>query len=183
MKNEQFVHLHLHTEYSIMHSTIHIDPLLKKVKSFSMPALAISDHMNMFSCLHFYAKARQRGIKPIMGCEIDLALDCHVDIHRQTRCDKHAHLILLVENQKGYQNLSKILSGAYFQGSCRKPLVDKKLLENHNRGLIALSGCLKGEIPQAIIAGDMDNAIVLAEEYRSIFDNERFFFRDSGKRT
>jgi DNA polymerase III subunit alpha len=175
MRNEQFVHLHLHTEYSIMHSTIHIDPLLKKVKSFSMPGLAITDHMNMFGCLQFLVKARHRGIKPIIGCEIDLALDCNVDIHRQSRCNRHAHLILLVENQKGYQNLSKLLSGTYFRGSYKKPLVDKKLLENHNRGLIALSGCLKGEIPQAIIAGDVDNAIMLAEEYKSIFDNERFF--------
>ncbi|MGD8770060.1 MAG: PHP domain-containing protein, partial [Desulfobacterales bacterium] len=141
-----FVHLHVHTQYSLLDGAIRIDPLLKRVSDFDMDAVAITDHGTMFGAMTFYEKANKAGIKPIIGCECYLAPR---RLTEKTSLDKRglSHLILLAENQEGYRNLCKLATIAQLQGFYYKPRIDKEVLKQYIKGLIGLSGCLRGEIP------------------------------------
>ena len=176
MKHAEFVHLHVHTQYSLLDGAIRLDDLFKAANKFHMPALSITDHGNMFGAIEFYQKARNSGIKPIIGCEMYIAPRSRFDkkTHGSVK-ETNFHLILLAMNRAGYQNLIKLVSAGYLEGLYYRPRIDKELLRKHNEGLIALSACLHGEIPAAILSGDMSLAVSLSDEYRSIFDDGRFY--------
>jgi DNA polymerase III subunit alpha len=170
----RFVHLHVHTQYSLLDGAIRIDPLLKRAADFDMDAVAITDHGTMFGTLTFYEKAKKAGIKPIIGCECYLAPRRHTD---KTPLDKGglSHIILLAENVEGYRNLCKLATIAQLHGFYYKPRIDKDLLKQHSKGLIGLTACLHGEIPRLIQQGRMDLADAAARAYLDIFGEGNFF--------
>jgi DNA polymerase-3 subunit alpha len=171
----QFVHLHVHTQYSLLDGANRIDALVREAKGFGMPALAITDHGNLFGAIEFYQKATAAGIKPIIGCEAYLAPKSRFDREGQFAHNEYYHLILLAADQRGYRNLLKLASLAYLEGFYYKPRVDKELLREHHEGLIALSGCLSGEVPYLIRQGRIEDAVRTAAEYREIFGADRYF--------
>ena len=175
MKHAEFVHLHVHTQYSLLDGAIRLDDLMNKAKEYHMPAITMTDHGNMFGTIDFYEKANKNGLKPIIGCEMYLAPGSRFDKDASSSKGSNNHLILLATNKTGYHNLLKLVSAAYIEGMYYKPRIDKQILREHHDGLIALSACLHGEIPHAILAGDMKQALALADEYRQLFDNERFY--------
>ncbi|MBO4335638.1 MAG: DNA polymerase III subunit alpha [Desulfovibrio sp.] len=168
----EFVHLHCHTEYSLLDGAIRLKDLCARTKDFGMDACAITDHGNMYGAAYFFKACKEYGIKPIFGCEVYVCQD-----HRDKESDmaKHRnHLILLSETIDGYHNLVKLVSHSYMDGFYVKPRVDKEMLRKYREGLICLSACIVGEIPEAILARDMDSARRLCEEYRAIYP-ERFY--------
>jgi DNA polymerase-3 subunit alpha len=169
-----FVHLHLHTEYSLLDGSIRLKDLFPRAKEYGYEAIAITDHGTMHGVLNFYETALKQGIKPILGCEVYVAPGSRFD--RTAKGPKEAgyHLVLLAENNEGYKNLLKLVSLAQFEGFYYKPRVDKELLRLHNAGLIALSACLHGEVTHHVVQGDMETAEKMAEEYASIFPH-RFY--------
>jgi DNA polymerase-3 subunit alpha len=171
----QFVHLHVHTQYSLLDGANQIDALVKAAKNFGMPALAVTDHGNLFGAIEFYQKATAAGVKPIIGCEAYLAPKSRFDREGQFAHNEYYHLILLAANRTGYQNLLKLASHAYLEGFYYKPRVDKELLIQHHEGLVALSGCLSGEVPYLIGQGRLEDAVRTAAEYREIFGREHYF--------
>ena len=171
----QFVHLHVHTQYSLLDGANQIDALVQEAKGFGMPALAITDHGNLFGAIEFYQKATAAGIKPIIGCEAYLATKSRFDREGQLAHNDYYHLILLAANRTGYQNLLKLASKAYLEGFYYKPRVDKELLVEHHEGLSALSGCLSGEVPYLIGQGQLETALRVAAEYRDIFGPDHYF--------
>ena len=175
MKHAPFVHLHLHTHYSLLDGAIRLDRLFKKAHAYKMPALAITDHGNMFGTIEFYQQANASGIKPIIGCEVYVAPGSRFDKSSRSGEETFYHLILLAENQTGYRNLLSLVSKGYLEGFYYRPRIDKELLAAHNEGLIALSSCLHGELPTHILNNAPQKALSAAEEYRSIFDNRRFY--------
>ncbi|NLZ69895.1 MAG: DNA polymerase III subunit alpha [Clostridiaceae bacterium] len=170
----EFVHLHLHTEYSLLDGAIRLKYLPGKLKSLGMNACAITDHGSMYGCLQFYEICRANGIKPIIGCEVYIAPHGHRNKNRPQDRDR-AHLILLAENNTGLRNLNRLVSIAHIDGFYYKPRIDRELLAQHSEGLIGLSACLSGEIPQAIKEGNHKLARELAAEYRRIFIPGSFF--------
>ena len=164
---KEFIHLHVHTEYSLLESTIRIDDLLEAAREFQMPAVAITDACNMYGVLNFNNNAIKSGIKPIIGCEVRLV--------SEGRSEDNFHLVLLAETERGYHNLIKLVSIAHLKGPLYKPCLDKDLLSQYNEDLIALSGCLKGEIPQAILRGNHKEATEIAGAYAEIFNDGRFY--------
>ena len=168
-----FVHLHNHTEYSLLDGLAKIDDLVSYAKELDMPALAITDHGSMFGEIKFYNACKAKGIKPILGCEVYTAARTMKD--KKDADKKSGHLVLLAETNEGYQNLIKIVSDAYTEGFYYKPRVDKELLGHYSDGLIALSGCLAGKVQQCILNGDMNGAIEEAMELRDIFGAKNFF--------
>ncbi len=171
----QFVHLHVHSQYSLLDGANQIDPLIEQVKAFSQPAVAITDHGNMFGAVEFYRRAKAQGVKPIIGCEAYMAPTSRSSKEGQLAHNDYYHLILLAANRTGYQNLIKLVSKAYLEGFYYKPRMDKELLRQHHEGLIALSGCLSGEVPYLIGQKDMDGALRAADEYREIFGDGRYY--------
>jgi DNA polymerase III subunit alpha len=169
-----FVHLHLHTQYSLLDGAIRIGAVLKRANEYNMKALAITDHGTMFGVLDFYKSANAAGIKPIIGCECYVAPRSLTD---KTPADHKglSHLVLLAENQQGYRNLCKLMSVAQMEGFYYKPRIDKALLAAHSEGLIGLSACLHGEIPRKIQANRLDEAEAAAEQYLKIFGDQSFF--------
>jgi DNA polymerase-3 subunit alpha len=172
-----FVHLHLHTQYSLLDGANKISELLPRVKAAGMPACAITDHGNMFGAVHFHEEARKAGVKPIIGCEVYVAPQSRFE--RAGRADDYEaggnfHLILLAASRAGYKHLCELVSAGYKEGFHYKPRVDKELLREKNGGLIALSGCLSGEVARNIIAGRKDRARAATDELASIFDG-RFY--------
>jgi DNA polymerase-3 subunit alpha len=163
-----FTHLHCHTEYSLLDGAIRLDDLCKKAKDFGSSAVAITDHGNLFGALTFYQKAKDYGLKPIIGCEIYVAPDM------QEKSQERFHLVLLAQNEIGYKNLLKIVSKSWLKGFYYKPRADKKLLKKYSEGLIALSACLQGEIPFAYQKFGAEEALRRAQEYASIFP-QRFY--------
>ncbi|MCF8054315.1 MAG: DNA polymerase III subunit alpha [Deltaproteobacteria bacterium] len=167
-----FVHLHLHTEFSLLDGCIRIPDLIKKAKDWKMPAVAITDHGNMFGALEFYKKAKDAGIKPIIGCELYLAPGSRLDKEEKIF---PSHLTVLARNEEGYKNLMALSSLAYLEGHHYRPRVDMALLEKHAGGLICLSGCLKGIIPSYIATGNHEKALKKIEEFKGIFGEQNFF--------
>lgn len=174
MPSSDFVHLHVHTQYSLLDGAIRIDPLLQRAASFQMTSLAITDHGTMYGVIEFYEKAYKAGIKPIIGCEIYVAPTSRLDKDPRHKGELF-HLILLVRNAKGYKNLCRLVTAAHLEGFYYKPRVDKVILSECSEGLIALSGCLHGEIPRLIQAGRREKAAEVARTYESIFGEGNFY--------
>ena len=168
----QFTHLHVHTQYSILDGAAAIKPLLKRAKELGMTALAITDHGNMYGVKEFHDAAEKEGIKPILGCEVYVAGGSRFD--KSGKDDRGDHLILLAKNLEGYHNLSKIVSYAFTEGFYYRPRVDKELLRLYHDGIICCSACLGGELPQAIMRGDMQEARRVVEEFVSIFGEDYY---------
>lgn len=169
-----FVHLHTHTEYSLLDGAASIKKLIARVKELGMDSIAITDHGNMFGAVDFYSEAVANGIKPIIGCEVYVAPRTRFDkLHELD--SKMSHLVLLAENETGYKNLIKIVSAGYIEGYYYKPRIDFELLSEHKDGLIALSACLAGEIPKALVNGEYEQAKKIAEKYKSLFGSDNFF--------
>jgi DNA polymerase-3 subunit alpha len=171
----QFVHLHLHTQYSLLDGANQIDPLMQQVKSFGQPAVAMTDHGNMFGAVEFYRKAKEAGVKPIIGCEAYMAPGSRLEKNSHLAHNDYYHLILLATNLKGYQNLIKLVSKAYLEGFYYKPRMDKEILQQHHEGLIGLSGCLSGEVAYLIGQKDLAGATKAAGEYREIFGKDNYY--------
>ncbi|MDR0239804.1 MAG: DNA polymerase III subunit alpha, partial [Deltaproteobacteria bacterium] len=167
-----FVHLHCHTEYSLLDGAIRIRDLCARAKDSGMPAAAITDHGNMYGAAHFYQACREFGLKPIIGCEVYVCHD-HTDKESDRARQRH-HLVLLAQNSAGYQNLIKLVTRGFLDGFHYRPRVDKELLRRHSEGIIALSACMAGEIPRALLHKGMEEAIRLAGEYSAIYP-ERFY--------
>jgi DNA polymerase III subunit alpha len=171
-----FVHLHLHTQFSLLDGANQIEPLVQQIKAFGQPAVAMTDHGNMFGAIEFYRKAKAAGVKPIIGCEAYMALGSrHAKKDSGLAHNDYYHLILLARNLTGYQNLIKIVSKGYLEGFYYKPRIDKDLLKDHHDGIIALSGCLSGEIPYLIGQKDMTGAMAVAGEFQDIFGKDQFY--------
>jgi len=172
----QFVHLHLHTDYSMLDGACDVEKLVSRVKQLGMPAVAMTDHGNIFGAVHFVNAAHKEGIKPIVGCELYV---CKKNDHRIERTppdgDTYNHLLVLAENEEGYRNLVKITSEASLHGFYYKPRVSKQFLAEHSKGLIALSGCLKGEVAEFLTNECYDSARGAAGTFRDIFGKDNFF--------
>lgn len=170
----EFIHLHLHTEYSLLDGACRVDELLDQAARQKVPALAVTEHGNMFSSVVFHDKARKRGIKPILGCETYVARDSRFS-RGGTMQESNNHLVLLAETREGYENLIKLVSAAYLEGFYYRPRIDKELLAQHAKGLIGLSSCLKGEIPWRLRGQQERLAIEAAATYRDILGPGNFF--------
>lgn len=174
MSNHNFVHLHCHTEYSLLDGAARIKELVRRAADMEMPAVAITDHGAMFGVVDFYKEALKAGIRPLIGCEVYVAPRSR--LQKEPKLDDHQyHLVLLAENQAGYRNLMRIVSAGYLEGFYYKPRVDHELLAENAAGLIALSGCLGGEIPTLLAKGEDKAARELAGRYREIFGPENFY--------
>lgn len=169
-----FVHLHVHTEYSLLDGACRIGQLIKTVKEMGQTAVAMTDHGVMYGTIDFYKEAKKEGIKPIIGCEVYVASRTRFDKEHQYDSENY-HLVLLCENNIGYRNLIKMVSLGWTQGFYNKPRVDIDLLRQHSEGLIALSACLAGELPRLITAGKYDEAKARALEYRDIFGEGNYY--------
>ncbi|MBR6634710.1 MAG: DNA polymerase III subunit alpha, partial [Clostridia bacterium] len=169
-----FTHLHLHTEYSLLDGACRIKPLVAAAKELGQTSLAITDHGSLFGAIDFYKEAKKQGIKPIIGCEVYVAARTRFDKVHGIDSERY-HLVLLAENDTGYRNLIKIVSDAWTQGFYTKPRVDKELLEKYHEGIIALSACLAGEIPQALLKNDYEQAVKTALWYKETFGENNFF--------
>src|SRR5881398_1191977 len=174
MLRDSFVHLHLHTEYSLLDGSIRMKELMKKASEFKMPAVAMTDHGNLFGAIEFYKEAQHAGVKPIIGCEAYVARGSHKD-RPGSRRDSAYHFTLLAKNETGYRNLVKLITTAHLDGFHYAPRIDKELLAARSEGLIGLSGCLAGEINSAIQANNIEKAKQSAAEYRDILGAENFF--------
>lgn len=184
MDKDNFVHLHVHSEYSLLDGAARIKNLVKKAVELEMPAVALTDHGVMYGVVDFYRTAKAAGIKPIIGCEVYMAPGSRFikQTIKDKREDKSYHLTLLARNNKGYQNLMRLASFGFLEGFYYKPRIDKKILKEYSDGLIALSGCIAGEIPRNIIAGRTDLAERSLEEFIDIFGKDNFYLeiQDSG---
>lgn len=169
-----FTHLHLHTQYSLLDGCCRIENLLDTAKSMGQLSVAITDHGVMYGVIEFYKAAKQRGIKPIIGCEVYVAPRKRTDKEKGLD-SQYSHLILLCENNIGYQNLIKMVSLSFTEGFYSKPRVDKELLEKYHEGIIALSACLAGELPRALLNGEYEEAKKIACWYRSVFGENNYF--------
>ncbi|MEG1965939.1 MAG: DNA polymerase III subunit alpha, partial [Oscillospiraceae bacterium] len=171
---EDFVHLHVHTEYSLLDGASKISQLLDRAIELNQKAIAITDHGVMYGAVEFYKKAKAKGIKPIIGCEVYVAPRTRFDkIHKID--SSPYHLVLLCKNEVGYKNLIKLVSAGFIEGFYSKPRVDIELLKKHSEGLIALSGCLAGQIPRLLSVGDYGQAVSVAKEYKSIFGEDNYY--------
>jgi DNA polymerase-3 subunit alpha len=176
-----FVHLHCHTQYSLLDGAIRIDDLIRTTKAYNQDSVAITDHGVMYGAVEFHDKAIKAGIRPIIGCEVYVATHDMTSREQLAGLPKHYHLILLAMNNEGYHNLMKLTSLAHTKGFYYKPRVDKKVLEEMNQGLIGLSACLQGEIPYWLLRGNEQKAIEALDFYRRVFDG-RFYLelQDNG---
>src|SRR5262245_7708261 len=169
-----FVHLHLHTEYSLLDGACRVDELLEQAARLKMPAMAVTEHGNMFSAAVFYDTAKKKGVKPILGCEVYVAPG-----DRRTKSgtpgETANHLVLLSETTEGYHNLIKLVSAGYTEGFYYKPRIDKELLAQHSKGLIGLSACLKGEVAEGIYKDRLEKSKTAAGMYSEILGKGNFF--------
>ncbi len=175
MSESSFVHLHLHTDYSTLDGATRIKAAVQRAAEFEMPAMAITDHGVLYGAVEFHNACKTGGIRPIIGCEVYVAPDSHLNKKASSQKEASFHLTLLAENAAGYRNLVKLVSIAHLDGVYYKPRIDKELLARHREGIIGLSGCLKGEIPYAIQGDQIDKARALTAAYRDILGPENFF--------
>ncbi len=167
-----FVHLHNHTDYSLLDGACEISQLMSLAAEQKMPAVAMTDHGNLFGAVEFYNKAKEKGIHPVIGCEVYVAQEGH---KVKSDSNRYNHLVLLCESQEGYRNLIKLVSTGYLDGFYYKPRIDKDLLSRHSKGLIALSACLRGDINETLLADRFTDAKRLANEYTDLFGAKNFF--------
>lgn len=172
---DPFVHLHLHTHYSTLDGAVQAGPLMKAAKADGMPAVAITDHGNMFGAIEFYRAAQKAGVKPILGCEVYMAPGSRLDRNAGSARDAAYHFTLLAETAEGYQNLSKLVSAGFLEGYYYKPRIDKEILARHAKGIIALSGCLKGEVNMLLSQAKHEQARAAMGELRDIFGKDNLF--------
>ena len=172
MSERPFVHLHCHTDYSLLDGACDIKKLINVVKKQNMPAVAMTDHGNLFGAVEFYNEASKEGVHPVIGCEVYVSQQGH---KTRSDTDRYNHLVLLCESQEGYKNLIQLVSTGYLEGFYYKPRVDKALLAQHSKGLIALSACLRGDINESLIADRYEEARRLANEYQDLFGKNNFF--------
>ncbi|MGB9707683.1 MAG: PHP domain-containing protein, partial [Microgenomates group bacterium] len=165
-----FIHLHVHTEYSLLDGLCRIDDVLRKAVSFKMPALAITDHGALYGAFKFYKKAKEYNIKPIIGVEIYKAKNSRFDKQPGLEKDQY-HLVLLAKSLEGYKNLLKIVTKAHLEGFYYKPRVDFEVLKEYAKDIIALSGCLQGEIASLILQNQISEAEKVLQKYLEIFEN------------
>ena len=167
----KFTHLHTHSHYSLLDGLAKIDELLSYAKELGMDSLALTDHGVLYGAVEFFQKAKKSGIKPIIGCEVYLALEKMTD-RRPNIDDKRFHLVLLAKNEIGYKNLVQLVTKAHLEGFYYKPRIDEELLAKHSEGLIAMSACLNGRIPKMILANKLDEAKKTMLKYKEIFGND-----------
>ena len=171
---DNFVHLHVHSQYSLLDGACRIKELVCAAKEMGQSAIAITDHGNMFGVIDFYKAAKKEGIKPIIGCEIYVAERTRfLKVHEYD--SENYHLVLLAKNEVGYKNLINIVSNAYVEGFYNRPRADEELLEKHSEGIIALSACLAGKVAKNITKGDFEGALKQAKRYNEIFGEGNFY--------
>src|SRR5580692_3092773 len=167
-----FVHLHCHTDYSLLDGACEITQLMDLAVEQKMPAIAMTDHGNLFGAVEFYNQAKDHGIHPVIGCEVYVAQQGHT---LKNDSNRYNHLVLLCENQEGYQNLIQLVSTGYLDGFYYKPRIDKDLLSRHSKGLIALSACLRGDVNETLLADRYEEARRISHEYVDLFGRGNFF--------
>ncbi|WP_461785420.1 DNA polymerase III subunit alpha [Prosthecobacter sp.] len=172
---DSFVHLHLHTEYSLLDGAVRIDTLMKRVKELEMPAVAMTDHGNLYGAIDFYMAAKKAKVKSILGCEAYLAPGSMMDKNEVPGRKRSSHLTLLAASNEGFDNLSKLITKGHLDGQWYKPRVDKDALREHAKGLICLSGCINGEINEFLLSDRKDEAEKSLQEFRDIFGPENFY--------
>ena len=170
----KFSHLHFHSEYSLLDGLAKIDEILDYAKELGMDSIALTDHGNLYGAVEFYEKAKKRGIKSIIGAEMYLALE-KMTQQRPNIDNKRYHLVLLVKNEEGYKNLVKLVTASHLEGFYYRPRIDEELLFKHSSGLICLSGCILGKIPQLILAKKIEEAKKTALKYQEVFEKENFY--------
>ncbi len=176
MEHSNFVHLHLHSQYSLLDGAIKLDELVSRSREFKMPAVAVTDHGNMFGAIEFYSKAMNAGVKPIVGCEVYVAPGSRfTKANARGSSEASYHLVLLCMNMAGYKNICHLISAAYREGFYYKPRIDWELLAQHNQGLIAMSACLGGELPTLFNLNQPEEALQRAGQMAEIFDDGRFY--------
>ena len=167
-----FTHLHLHTEYSLLDGACRIPKLVQRIKALGMDSCAITDHGVMYGCIDFYQAMKAEGLKPIIGCE---AYVCRDRKDKSTVAREYSHLILLCENNKGYENLMHLISEGFLTGYYYKPRIDYNLLRERHEGLICLSACLSGDLPKLLLDDRHDDAVAYIREMQDIFGKDNFF--------
>ncbi|MFH1655482.1 MAG: DNA polymerase III subunit alpha [Candidatus Omnitrophota bacterium] len=170
-----FVHLHVHTQYSLLDGACKIDELLKLTNHFKIPALAITDHGNMFGAIEFYLEAIHQGIKPIIGVETYVAPASRLDKTYKNSSEAANHLVLLAKDEIGYKNLMKLVSIGYLEGFYYRPRIDKEILSEYSQGLVGLTSCLHGEIPTLLLNNQFKQALKVADDYNQIFGQDNFY--------
>ncbi|MBM3248682.1 MAG: DNA polymerase III subunit alpha [Candidatus Omnitrophica bacterium] len=175
ISHADFVHLHVHTQYSLLDGACRIDELLKLANHFKYPALAITDHGNMFGAIEFYTEALNTGIKPIIGVETYIAPRSRFEKSYKTNQESAGHLVLLAKDEDGYKNLMKLVSIGYLEGFYYRPRIDKEILAQHSKGLIGLTSCLHGEIPTLLENNQFKEALKVADDYKQIFGKDNFY--------
>jgi DNA polymerase-3 subunit alpha len=175
MKHSDFVHLHLHTQYSLLDGTIRLDDLFQKAKEYQMPAVAMTDHGNLYGAIDFYKHAYKYGIKPIIGCELYVAPKSRFDKTSYASGETANHLVVLARNMQGYRNLMKLSTAGFLDGFYYRPRIDKEILTQYSEGLIGMSACLHGEISSHLLQGNSEEALRIAKQYRDIFGEGNFF--------
>ena len=175
MTHSDFVHLHLHTQYSLLDGACILEPLFQKLKEHRMPACAITDHGNMFGAIEFYDLAMKNGIKPIIGSEVYIAPDSRFEKSSHGIQEASFHLILLAKNETGYKNLMKLVSAGFLEGFYYRPRIDKEILSKYRDGLICTSACLKGEIPHLIMTNQLVQVKRVISDYKDIFGKDNFY--------
>src|SRR5437660_4600999 len=181
MQHSDFVHLHVHSEYSLLDGAAQLEKLVAKAKELKFPALALTDHGNLFGAIDFYQAAQKGGIKPIVGCELYVAPRGRKERGGEDGGYEGAnHLTVLVRNHTGYKNLIKLVSKAYLEGFYYKPRVDRELLAEHADGLLVLSGCLNSEVSRQLSAGDEAKALQTAGWYQEVFGKDQYFMEVQG---
>ena len=176
MAEPKFVHLHLHTEYSLLDGSIRVAELAEQARRFKMHAVAMTDHGNMFGAVPFYKAMQRKGIKPIIGIETYVAAGSRFDKKETPSSGETSyHLTLLAASNRGYKNLIKLASAAYLEGFYYRPRIDKEILAEHSEGIICLSGCWRGKIPSALLKGDTETARAALRSYLDIFGKDNFF--------
>jgi DNA polymerase-3 subunit alpha len=175
MVHSDFVHLHLHTQYSLLDGACRVKELIEQALEYKMPALAMTDHGNMFGAIEFYEEVQKHGIKPIVGCEVYIAPKSRFDRNESSISEASNHFILLARDEEGYQNLMKLVSIGYLEGFYYRPRIDKEILAKHSKGLIGTTACLKGEVPCLLMDNRFNDALKTADEFSSIFGKENFY--------
>src|SRR5256885_4625909 len=176
MQHSEFVHLHVHSEYSLLDGAAQIEKLVQRAKDLRFPAIALTDHGNLFGAIDFYLAAQKAGVKPIVGCELYVAPGSRRERGSQDGGYEGAnHLTVLVRNRAGYRNLVKLVSKAYLEGFYYKPRVDRELLAQHADGLVVLSGCLNSEVSRLLSQGETQKATEVAGWYQEVFGRDYYF--------
>src|SRR5678816_1466317 len=176
MSHADFVHLHLHTEYSLLDGACRLDRLIDKAHELKLPALALTDHGVLYGAIDFYKAAQEKGIKPIIGCEVYVAPGSRLEkkSHSGGR-DVYHHLVLLAKDETGYKNLTKLATAAHVEGYYYKPRIDKEILAAHKEGLIALSRCLASDIPDLIQNNQLPKARETIDWFKQTLGSENFY--------